>query len=502
MTSAPVSSTTTKAEIPDPRRWKALALLSLAQFIVILDTSIIGVALPTIQQYFGFSQTDLQWIFNAYVIVFGALLLLGGRLSDILGQRKIFIIGFITLTIASVIAGLANSGVILIAARALQGLGAALIAPSALSMVMSLFGSNKLEMNKAMGIWGASAPAGGTAGVFLGGIITAWLDWPWVFLINVPVGIAVLVLTPKLLPRAIKRKGSVDYLGAISVTSALVLLVYAIVTANDVGWMSMQTIFLMASVSVMVGAFLVIQRRKKEPLIPLNIFKTRNLLASNIVMALLGAAWIPMWFFLNLYIQQILGYGPMESGLALLPMTVMIMVLMISYTPRLVNRFGLKKNMIIGMALLAVAMVLFSVTPSAAAASDNSNSSIGNENLIYMIYVLPASLVAALGMSLAYIPVLTAAVSNIRKEESGLGSGLVNTSYQIGSALGLAIMVAISSGHTETLQNIGIEQIAALNRGFHLAFIGATVVSIIAAILILVSIKKIQQPEMLSSAKH
>jgi EmrB/QacA subfamily drug resistance transporter len=500
--SSSISTATTAAEIPDPRRWKALALLSLAQFIVILDTSIIGVALPTIQQYFGFSQTDLQWIFNAYVIVFGALLLLGGRLSDILGQRKIFIIGFITLTIASVIAGLANSGVIVIAARALQGLGAALIAPSALSMVMSLFGSNKLEMNKAMGIWGASAPAGGTAGVFLGGIITAWLDWPWVFLINVPVGIAVLVLTPKLLPRAIKRKGSVDYLGAISITSALVLLVYAIITANDVGWISMQTIILMASVSVMVGAFLAIQRRKKEPLIPLNIFKRRNLLASNIVMALLGAAWIPMWFFLNLYIQQILGYGPMESGLALLPMTVMIMVLMISYTPRLVNRFGLKKNMIAGMALLAVAMVLFSVTPSAVAASDNSNSTIDNENLIYMIYVLPASLVAALGMSLAYIPVLTAAVSNIRKEESGLGSGLVNTSYQIGSALGLAIMVAISSGHTETLQNIGIEQIAALNSGFHLAFIGATVVSIIAAVLIIVSIKKIQQPEKLSSANH
>lgn len=500
--SSSISTATTAAEIPDPRRWKALALLSLAQFIVILDTSIIGVALPTIQQHFGFSQTDLQWIFNAYVIVFGALLLLGGRLSDILGQRKIFIIGFITLTIASVIAGLTNSGVILIAARALQGLGAALIAPSALSMVMSLFGSNKLEMNKAMGIWGASAPAGGTAGVFLGGIITAWLDWPWVFLINVPVGIAVLALTPKLLPRAIKRKGSVDYLGAISITSALVLLVYAIITANDVGWISMQTIILMAGVSVMVGAFLVIQRRKKEPLIPLNIFKTRNLLASNIVMALLGAAWIPMWFFLNLYIQQILGYGPMESGLALLPMTVMIMVLMISYTPRLVNRFGLKKNMIAGMALLAVAMVLFSVTPSAVAASDNSNSTIDNENLIYMIYVLPASLVAALGMSLAYIPVLTAAVSNIRKEESGLGSGLVNTSYQIGSALGLAIMVAISSGHTETLQNIGIEQIAALNRGFHLAFIGATVVSIIAAVLIIVSIKKIQQPEKLSSANH
>jgi len=218
-------------------------------------------------------------------------------------------------------------------------------------------------------------------------------------------------------------------------------------------------------------------------------------------MALLGAAWIPMWFFLNLYIQQILGYSPMESGLALLPMTVMIMVLMISYTPRLINRFGLIKNMIAGMVLLAVAMLLFSGTPSTVA-SYNSNSSIDNDNLVYMIYVLPASLVAALGMSLAYIPVLTAAVSNIRKEDSGLGFGLVNTSYQIGSALGLAIMVAIASGHTETLQNIGIEQIAALNRGFHLGFIGAMVVSIIAAVLILVSTKKTQQQEKLSSAKH
>src|SRR5918994_1279490 len=492
------ASTTT---IPHPNRWKALSILALAQFLIILDTSIIGVALPTIQQHFSITQAELQWIFNAYVISFGTMLLIGGRLSDIFGQKRIFVIGFIVLTVSSILAGIAFSNDMLIASRAMQGLGAALIAPSALSIVMSLFASNKSEMNKAMGIWGAAAPAGGTAGVFLGGIITAWLDWPWVFLINVPIGIAVLALTPKLLPRAIKRKGSVDFLGAVYITSALVLLVYAIVTANDVGWMSMQTIFLMASVSVMVGAFLAIQRRKKEPLIPLNIFRTRNLLASNIVMALLGAAWIPMWFFLNLYIQQILGYGSMESGLALLPMTVMIMVLMISYTPRLVNRFGLKKNMIAGMALLAVAMVLFSVTPSAAS-SDISNSTIDNENLIYMIYVLPASLVAALGMSLAYIPVLTAAVSNVSKEESGLGSGLVNTSYQIGSALGLAIMVAISSGHTETLQNLGIEQIAALNRGFHLAFIGATVVSIIAAVLIIVSIKKIQQPEKLSSTKH
>jgi MFS family permease len=207
---------TSQEPSPDPRRWKALGLLSLAQFLIILDTSIIGVALPTIQQHFGFSQADLQWIFNAYVIVFGALLLLGGRQSDIIGQKKIFVIGFVTLTVASVIAGLAPSGIVLIIARALQGIGAALIAPSALSIVMSLFSSNKLEMNKAMGIWGASAPAGGTAGVFLGGIITAWFDWPWVFLINVPVGLAVLALTPKLLPRGVRQKGSIDYTGALS----------------------------------------------------------------------------------------------------------------------------------------------------------------------------------------------------------------------------------------------------------------------------------------------
>jgi EmrB/QacA subfamily drug resistance transporter len=287
----------------------------LAQFLIILDTSIIGVALPTIQQHFSFSQSDLQWIFNAYVIVFGALLLLGGRLSDIVGQKKIFIIGFLILTIGSVIAGLAPSGIVLIIARALQGIGAALIAPSALSMVVSLFGGNKLEMNKAIGIWGASAPAGGTAGVFLGGIITAWVDWSWVFLINVPVGLAVLALTPKLLPRGVKQKGKIDYTGALSITGALILLVYAIVTANDIGWMSVQTISLMSIAGLVFALFLVIQRQKKEPLIPLNIFRTPNLLASNIAMALLGASWIPMWFFLNLYLQQVLNYGPFESGL-------------------------------------------------------------------------------------------------------------------------------------------------------------------------------------------
>src|ERR671919_2020433 len=264
------SKITTKG---DPHRWKALALLSLAQFLIIMDTSIIGVALPEIQQQFGFTQSDLQWIFSAYVIVFGALLLLGGRLSDIIGQRRIFVIGFAILTAASVLAGLASSGTILIAARALQGVGAALIAPSALSIVMNLF-TIPAERNKAMGFWGAAAPAGGTAGVFLGGILTAYVDWSWVFLVNVPIGIAVLALTRTLLPQGTRQKGRVDYLGAISITGALILLVYAIVTANDVGWTSVQTVSLLLTSAALLGAFTIIQKRRREPLMPLYIFKT------------------------------------------------------------------------------------------------------------------------------------------------------------------------------------------------------------------------------------
>lgn len=474
-----------------PRRWKALGLLSLAQFLAILDTSIIGVALPTIQQQFGFSQADLQWIFNAYVIVFGARLLLGGRLSDILGQKKIFIIGFVIITVGSIIAGLAPSGIVLIAARALQGIGAALIAPSALSLVMSLFGNNKSEMNKAMGIWGASAPAGGTAGVFLGGIITAWVDWSWVFLINVPIGIAVLGLSIKLLPKVGRRTGSIDYLGALFITGALILVVYSIVTANDSGWTSMQSIIPLGVASLMFALFFRIQRRKKEPLIPLSIFKTSNLLASNIVMALLGAAWIPMWFFLNLYLQQILNYGPFESGLALLPMTVMIMVLMVSITPRLMNRFGVKRNLVIGLGLMAAGILMFSWTPSS-----NSDGNESNTLYTYVLFVLPGSLVAALGMSIAYIPILTAAVSNIHREQTGLASGLVNTSYQIGSALGLAIIVALVSSQTETLENIGLPSIQALSNGFHLAFITGSIISMVAAIIAIVSLKIVRTAKM------
>ena len=463
----------------DLRRWKALALLSLAQFLIIMDTSIIGVALPEIQQQFGFTQSDLQWIFSAYVIVFGALLLLVGRVSDIIGQRRIFVIGFAILTAASVLAGLAPNGTILIAARALQGVGAALIAPSALSMVMNLF-TIPSERNKAMGFWGAAAPAGGTAGVFLGGILTAYVDWSWVFLINVPIGIGVLTLSGALLPKDENKKqtGRVDYPGAISITGALVLLVYAIVTANDAGWSSLQTVSLLLTSAGLLGAFIMIQKQSRDPLIPLRIFRTTNLLASNVVMALLGAAWIPMWFFLNLYLQQVQGYGAFESGLALLPMTAAIMALMIGASSRLIRLLGVKHSLVAGLGLLAVAMLMFVATPSA---TDGS----------FITHVLPASLVAAGGMSLAYIPALMSAVSHAKKEESGLASGIVNTSYQIGSALGLAIVVAIASAQTLLDENNAVGSIDALNNGYHLAF---TIVAIVAAIAAIVAYVAIREP--------
>ncbi len=481
MTSTSIpTSPTSSILVSNPNRWKALTILSLAQFLIILDTSIIGIALPTIQEHFGITQTDLQWIFNAYVITFGALLLLGGKLSDIAGQRKIFTIGFLILTGASVLAGIAMSNDMLITARVLQGLGAALIAPSALSIIMNLFSTNKSEMNKAMGIWGAAAPAGGTAGVFLGGVITAWFDWPWVFLINVPIGIAVLALIPRLIPKGVKKKGKVDYMGALTITTSLGLLIYSIVTTNGNGWTSLKTIVLLAiSIALFVG-FIAIEKRSKEPLIPLYIFKIPNLLSSNIVMALLGASWVSMWFFLNLYLQQVIHYGPLESGLALLPMTGLIMIMMTGLMPKLIGKLGVRENLIVGLGLLTVGLILFSFTPA--------NSDQGN-NYIFLVYVLPASIISALGMSFSYIPILISAISNAKNEESGVASGLVNTTYQIGSAVGLAIMVSVSSSHSDLLVEMGTTMLEALNDGFHLAFIGAAIISAIASVTAVLFIK-------------
>ncbi len=428
----------TSSSIPDPRRWWALFLLCTAQFLVILDTSIVGIALPALQRALGFDAAGLQWIFNAYVVAFGGLLLLGGRLADLFGPRRLFGIGFIILTGASLIAGIATTPSMLLVARATQGAGAALIAPAALSMLMGLFAARPTELRKALGFWGASAAAGGTAGVFLGGVITEWLSWRWTFLINVPIGLLVLLATNAWLPRGTRQRGSVDIAGAAMVTSALALTVYAIVTANEAS--GTRTGVLLSISGVLFVTFALLQRLRRTPLVPLAIFRAPNLTIGNIVMALLGAAWIPMWFFLNMYLQEVLGYGAFESGLALLPMTLAIMFLMMMATERVVGRIGPKSALVLGLGVLGVALVLFAQMPVGGSFTGD---------------VLVPSLLGAVGMSLAYIPAMITSTATARPEDGGLASGLVNTTYQVGSAIGLAVMVAVAGSKTTSLLAAG-----------------------------------------------
>ncbi|MFR9779585.1 MFS transporter [Micromonospora sp. MS34] len=445
------------------KRWWALGLIALAQFMVIMDTSIIGVALPRIQVDLGFSPENLSWVFNAYVVAFGGLLLLGGRLSDLLGARRMFAAGWLVLLVGSAVAGTADSVAVELAARAVQGAGAALIAPSALTLLMMLFGHEPRDLTRALALYGAAAPAGGTAGVFLGGVITEYLSWPWVFYINVPLAALALLATPALMPTGGTRRGSLDILGALTVTVGLGAAVYGVVRAPEVGWASGQTWLVLAGAVVALAAFVAIQAARREPLMRLSIFRAPDLAAANVAQLLLGAAWIPMWFFLNLYLQQVLGYSAFPSGAALLPMTILIMIGMIALAPRAIARFGPKPMAVTGLAILAVGLGwLALVRPDGAFTTD----------------VLPASLIAALGMSLAFIPSLGTAISSARPEEGGLASGIVNTSYQVGSALGLAAMTAVASA-------AGADQLGdlpALTDGYSAAFLGAGIIAVAGAI--------------------
>jgi EmrB/QacA subfamily drug resistance transporter len=446
-----------------PRRWAALAVIALAQFMVIMDTSIIGVALPKIQADVGFTPESLSWVFNAYVIAFGGLLLLGGRPSDLLGAKRMFSLGWLVLAAGSLAAGLADSTGLEIAARAVQGAGAALIAPSALTLLVMLFGSNPKELMRAFAIYGAAAPAGGTAGVFLGGVITEWISWPWVFYINIPIALAVLALVPGLMPATPARRGSIDLAGAATATAGLALTVFGIVRAPEEGWGSAATLGAIAGGVALLGLFVAVQAARREPLMRLSIFRAPNLAAANVAQLLLGAAWIPMWFFLNLYLQQVLGYGAFEGGAALLPMTVTIMVLMVVVAPKVIARFGPKAPIVAGMLLLAAGMAVMSLVRA-----DGS----------FAVDVLPASLIAAAGMSLAFIPSLGTAIQSAKPEEGGLASGIVNTSYQVGSALGLAVMTALAS--SQGADQLG--DLSSLTDGYSAAFLGAAVVAVLGAL--------------------
>lgn len=453
-----------------PRRWWALAVLATAQFMVIMDTSIIGVALPDMQRELGFSQSGLQWVFNAYVIALGGLLLLGGKLSDLFGARRVFTAGWLVLIGGSVAAAAATGAAAEIAGRAVQGVGSALIAPSALTLLMVLFSARPKELAKAMAFYGAAAPAGGTAGVFLGGVITEWLSWPWVFIIYIPIGLLTLAMVPAVLPDVPGRRAGLNVLGALAVTGGLGLAVYAIVQAPGRGWDSAATVLQLGGAVLLLAIFVGLQRIVRNPLMPLSVWRTPNLAGANVAMMLLGAAWIPMWYFLNLYLQQVLGYGAFPSGAALVPMTALMMVLMVGVTGRLIARFGTKPLIVAGLAVLTAGLaVLSTIDAGGSFATD----------------VLPGSLISAVGMSLVFIPATMAAIGGVAPEQGGLASGIVNTTYQVGSAIGLAVMTAIAT--SQGADRLG--DLPGLTDGFQAAFIGAAAVALAGAGLALVTLR-------------
>lgn len=462
---------------PGPRKWLGLGLIAAAQFVVIMDTSIIGVALPDIQRELGFSAESLSWVFNAYVVTFGGLLLLGGRLSDAFGARKIFVIGWLVLILGSVLAGAAGNVAVEIAGRAVQGAGAALIAPAALTLLMVLFGGTP-ELPKAFAIYGAAAPIGGTAGVFLGGVLTEYASWPWVFYISIPIAVLVVALVPRALPAMAPTPGAaISIAGAATATLGLAALVYGVVRAPEVGWTSLETLSGLGAGVLLLAMFFAIQHRGRQPLLRLGIFRAPQLGAANVAQLLLGAAWIPMWFFLNLYLQQVLGAGAFAAGAALLPMTVLIVVAMIAVAPRLQARFGARAMIVAGMLVLGAGLVWLAFARP------------GGD---YLVDVLPASLVAALGMALAFIPSLGTAIASARPEETGVAAGLVNTSYQFGSAIGLAALTAVAAAFTGATGDA-----EALTSGFSAAFAGASAVAFAGAAIAYVALRqpKVVAPE-------
>jgi EmrB/QacA subfamily drug resistance transporter len=460
------------------RRWLALALLAAAQFIVVLDASIVNVALPSIGEALTFSQENLAWVVNAYVLTFGGFLLLGGRLADLLGRRRVFIGGLLLVAAASLAAGFASNEAQLIAARAAQGLGAAIISPAALSIVTTTFRDGS-ERNKALGVWGAVAGAGGAAGVLLGGILTDGLGWEWVLWVNVPVALAAAALAPTLLAESRTESATrhFDTAGAVSVTAGLSVLVYALVDATQAGWGSAQTIGLIALAAALIGTFVAIELRSAAPLVPFRIFRNRTLTGANVVGVLVGASLFSMFFFITLYMQQVLGYTPIEAGLSYLPLAVMIIVAS-GIASQLVTKIGFKPVLAIGMALIAGALVWF------------SQVSLGGG---FTTDILGPSLVAAAGLGFGFVTTTIAAVSGVREHESGLASGLINTSQQIGGALGLAVLATIANSRTDDLvAKAGGDPAAlpnALTEGFQAAFLGGAVIAALGLVLTLVLIR-------------
>ena len=445
------------------RRWLALYVLCLGDLLIVLDVSIVNVALPSIREDLGFSEASLAWVVNAYVLTFGGFMLLGGRLGDLFGHRRLFVLGTSLFTLASLACGLAGSQNMLLGARAVQGLGGAIVAAVALSLIMTLF-TEPGERAKAMGVIGFVAAGGGSIGVLLGGILTDTLDWHWIFLVNVPIGAAVVALCLSLLPgdRGAATAQRLDVAGAVTVTGALLLAVYAIVNGNEAGWATFQTLGLLGVATALLALFLGIESRVKEPLVPLGLFRLRNVATANVVGVLWSAAMFA-WFFLSaLYIQLVLGYSPLEVGLAFLPANLIMGALSLGLSARIVMRFGIKLPVVTGMLLVAVGLALFARAPV-----DGT----------FVVDVLPSMIVLGLGVGMAMNPLLLAAMSDVAPEEAGLASGVVNTAFMMGGALGLAVLASLAAARTEG------DSLAALTTGYHAAFVvGALFAAAAAAI--------------------
>ena len=445
------------------RRWAALGVLCMGVLMIVLDTTIVNVALPSIQADLGFGESSLAWVVNAYVLTFGGFLLLGGRLGDLYGHRRLFLLGTAAFTVASVACGLATTQAMLLVARAAQGVAGAVVSAVALSLVMDLF-QEPAGRAKAMGVYGFVAAGGGSVGVLLGGLLTT-LDWHWIFLVNVPIGAAVLLLARSLVPRDGAPTGPrrIDHLGAATVTASLILAVYAIMGGNEHGWASARTLGLLGVAALLFAAFVIVESRVRDPLVPLSLFRRRNVATANVVGVLWAAAMFA-WFFLSaLYLQLVLGYTPMQVGLAFLPANLIMAAFSIGLSARLVMRFGIRTPLAAGLALAALGLLLFARAPADAR---------------FWIDVFPAMTLLGVGAGMAFNPVLLAAMSGVELHESGLASGAVNTSFMMGGALGLAVLASLAASRSGA--DAGPAQLLA---GYHLAFLVGALFAATAALL-------------------
>jgi EmrB/QacA subfamily drug resistance transporter len=456
----------------DRRRWLVLSVLVVAQFMVVLDVAIVNVALPTIKNDLHFTEGGLQWVITAYAIVFGGVLLLGGRMADLLGRRRIFMVGMAVFTIFSLLDGLAWSSASLIAFRGLQGLGAALLAPAALSILTTTFREGR-DRNVALGIWGAASGSGGAAGVLLGGALTSALSWSWIFFINVPVGILVLAISPVLLKesRADLDHRHFDTAGAASITGGLMLLVYALTHASQHGWATAETIGLLAASAALVIGFVVIEMRSPAPLLPLRIFRLRTLTASNITALLLGAAVFSQFFLLTLYMQQVLHYSALKTGVAYIALTLSIIGFS-AVSQALVTRVGIRLVLPVGMALSTAGLILYAQLPV---------------HGTYFSNLFPAFILSGIGLAFAFVPVSIGGLTGVKADDAGVASGLLNTNQQIGGAIGVAIATTIATTYTSHYINghpgVGSLDAAALTHGFQIAFYVLAALAALAAVV-------------------